>query len=79
MDIFYRQEMKQRVFKIDRKEKFNHDYKRTSQDFWRMQLDRLDKISDDNRRHMAAAIKVYLGQTHGSSKAIKSLVKHVEP
>ncbi|XP_076812717.1 uncharacterized protein LOC143459438 [Clavelina lepadiformis] len=73
-----RKEMKDRLFKIDRREKFHHDFKRTSQDFWRMELDRLNKIGEDNRRHMSAAIRVYLGQTHGSCKAIKSLIKHVE-
>ena len=69
--------MKTRLFKIDRQEKFRNDFKRTSQDFWRMELDRLSKIGDDNRRHMAAAIQVYLGQSRGSSKAIESLLRHV--
>ena len=78
-ECIFREEMKKRLFKIDRKEKFQNDYKRTSQDFWRMELDRLNKISNDNRRHMAAAIQVYLGQTKGSSKAVQSLLKHVVP
>ena len=71
--------MKERLFRIDRKEKFNNDFKRTSQDFWRMGLDQLTKISDSNRLHMADAIKIYLGQTDGSRKAIEPLVKIIAP
>ena len=80
MKILYftiRAEMKSRLFDIDAKEKFEIDLKRTTEDFWRMELDGISAIGDDNRRHMANVIKVYLGQTEGSRAALKPLMKYL--
>jgi len=73
-----RAEMKSRLYAIDASEKFEHDMKRTTDDFWRMELDGIAQIGDDNRKHMVNVIKVYLGQTEGARAALKPLLKHLE-
>jgi len=69
--------MRERLFKIDKSEKFANDFRRTSQDFWRMELDRMEHVSSDNRKNMAAAAQVYLGQSRGSTRAIQELIKYI--
>ena len=69
--------MADRIFRSDQKRKNSEEYVRTTQDFWRMELDGLRKIGEDNRRHMIAAIRVYLGQNRGSYRAVCELVHHI--
>lgn len=70
--------MQERIFMLDEKRKFAENYKRTTQDFWRMELDGLRNIGNDNKKNMIAAIKIYLGQTRGSLKAVCKLIQHVD-
>lgn len=51
------------------------DYTRTRQDFYRMELDRLDEYHETTRPHMRAAYFAYLQNTPGSRKAIYDCMK----
>lgn len=62
-------------YKHDAPKKVNADYSRTKDDFYRMDLDRLDEVHPINRRHMRKAYFAYLQNTPGSKKAIKECVK----
>ncbi|XP_045181491.2 myb-like protein X isoform X2 [Mercenaria mercenaria] len=53
------------------------DYERTKQDFYRMELDRLDEYHQTTRPHMRAAYFAYLQNTPGSRKAIYDCMKEV--
>ncbi|XP_060574878.1 DNA ligase 1-like isoform X2 [Ruditapes philippinarum] len=53
------------------------DYDRTKQDFYRMELDRLDEYHHTTRPHMRAAYFAYLQNTPGSRKAIYDCMKDV--
>lgn len=57
-------------YKHDAPKKVNADYSRTKDDFYRMDLDRLDEVHPINRRHMRKAYFAYLQNTPGSKKAI---------
>uniref|UniRef100_A0A8W8MUY4 Halomucin n=1 Tax=Magallana gigas TaxID=29159 RepID=A0A8W8MUY4_MAGGI len=70
----FRQEVMGR-YKHDAPKKVNADYSRTKDDFYRMDLDRLDEVHPINRRHMRKAYFAYLQNTPGSKKAIKECVK----
>lgn len=62
-------------YKQDAPKKVNADYSRTKDDFYRMDLDRLDEVHPINRQHMRKAYFAYLQNTPGSKKAIKECVK----
>lgn len=62
-------------YKHDAPKKLDSDYKRTRNDFYRMDLDRLDEIHPTNRQHMRKAYFAYLQNTPGSKKAINECVK----
>jgi len=52
----------------DKKKK---DYQRTKQDFYRMELDKLDEVpGDQNRRNLRLAYHAYLKNTPGSRQAL---------
>ncbi|XP_048728415.2 protein starmaker-like isoform X4 [Ostrea edulis] len=70
----FRQEVMGR-YKHDAPKKLDSDYKRTRNDFYRMDLDRLDEIHPTNRQHMRKAYFAYLQNTPGSKKAINECVK----
>ncbi|XP_022334743.2 uncharacterized protein LOC111131466 isoform X4 [Crassostrea virginica] len=70
----FRQEVMGR-YKHDAPKKLNSDYSRTKDDFYRMDLDRLDEVHPINRPHMRKAYFAYLQNTPGSKKAIKECVK----
>ncbi|KAL4217829.1 hypothetical protein ACF0H5_022568 [Mactra antiquata] len=53
------------------------DYNRTRQDFYRMELDRLDEYHQTTRPHMRAAYFAYLQNTPGSRKAIYDCMKEM--
>lgn len=57
-----------------RKEK---DYKRTQNDFYRMQLDSAVGYHPSNREHMVRVYHSYLGTTPGSKKAIRDLCHQI--
>ncbi|XP_061177772.1 DNA ligase 1-like [Saccostrea echinata] len=70
----FRQEVMGR-YKHDAPKKLNSDYSRTRDDFYRMDLDRLDEVHPINRPHMRKAYFAYLQNTPGSKKAINECVK----
>lgn len=70
----FRQEVMGR-YKQDAPKKVNSDYSRTRDDFYRMDLDRLDEVHPINRPHMRKAYFAYLQNTPGSKKAINECVK----
>lgn len=52
-------------------EKLKKDYARTKQDFYRMELDKLDEVPGDlNRRNLRLAYHAYLKNTPGSRQAL---------
>lgn len=73
----FRTELKDR-FSSNAKKKVNKDYKRTKDDFYRMDLHKLDEIHPLNRPHMRRTYFAYLQNTPGSRKAIKDCVKTLE-
>ena len=54
------------------------DYKRTQQDFYRMDLDRLDQVAPTSRRHLTATYMAYLQNTPGSRRAVSECVRSLE-
>ncbi|XP_078584331.1 uncharacterized protein LOC144866666 [Branchiostoma floridae x Branchiostoma japonicum] len=69
-----RQELKEK-YGSGAEERRREDYRRTKQDFYRMELDKLKYIHPINRGHMKAACTTYLGTTPGSQRAISMLAK----
>lgn len=49
------------------------DYKRTRDDFYRMELDNLESYHQSNRENMLQIYHSYLENTPGSKKAIREL------
>ncbi|XP_064596635.1 dentin sialophosphoprotein-like [Liolophura sinensis] len=72
-----REELKQK-YSANAKQKIDADYERTTQDYYRMELDKMDEIHPVNRPHMRKAYFAYLQNTPGSKKAIYSCVKKSE-
>ncbi|KAK3087745.1 hypothetical protein FSP39_010065, partial [Pinctada imbricata] len=72
----FREGMKGR-YGVTAPKKVESDYIRTRQDFYRMDLDRLDEVHPLNRSHMRKAYFAYLQNTPGSKKAIKECVKNL--
>lgn len=58
-------------------ERKKSDYTRTRQDFFRMELDRLEEYHHTTRPHMRAAYFAYLQNTPGSKKAIYDCMKEI--
>jgi len=56
-------------------EQKSEDYTRTKQDFFRMELDKMDEIHPINRDNMKATYFAYLQNTPGSKKAIHECLK----
>ena len=73
----FRQEMDQR-FSLNAPQKVDKDYKRTKDDFYRMELDKLDDVHPLNRPHMRKAYFAYLQNTPGSKKAITECVRSLD-
>lgn len=72
-----RQELKVK-YGSSAKTKVDEDYKRTKQDFYRMELDKLNEVHPINRTHMKSAYFAYLQNTPGSKKAIGECVAGVK-
>ena len=53
------------------------DYKRTQDDFYRMQLDNAAVHHQANRENMLRVYHSYLGSTPGSKKAIRELCDQI--
>jgi len=60
---------------VGNKDQQNEDYTRTKQDFFRMELDKMDEIHPINRNNMRATYFAYLQNTPGSKKAIYECMK----
>lgn len=73
----FRQEMDQR-FSLHAPKKVDSDYRRTKDDFYRMDLDKLDEVHPINRPHMRKAYFAYLQNTPGSKKAITECVRSLD-
>ncbi len=53
------------------------DYKRTHDDFYRMQLDNLAGYHESNRDNMVKVYHSYLENTPGSKKAVRELCDRI--
>lgn len=73
----FREEMNQR-FSLNAPQKVDKDYKRTKDDFYRMDLDKIEEIHPMNRPHMRKAYFAYLQNTPGSRKAVSECVKSLD-
>ena len=62
----------------DATDRLQDDYQRTKQDFYRMELDRLQDVHPVNRPRMRKAYFAYLQNTPGSKKAVHECVKAAE-
>ncbi|XP_070209070.1 neurofilament heavy polypeptide-like isoform X2 [Littorina saxatilis] len=58
--------------------KVDADYKRTQQDFYRMELDRMEKVAPTSRRHLTSTYMAYLQNTPGSRRAVSDCVRTLE-
>ncbi|XP_021377604.1 glutamic acid-rich protein-like isoform X1 [Mizuhopecten yessoensis] len=73
----FRTELKGR-FSSNAQKKVDMDYQRTKDDFYRMDLHRLDEVHPLNRPHMRKTYFAYLQNTPGSRKAVKDCVKTLD-
>jgi len=71
-----REEMKS--FSHSGETKKKSDYNRTKQDFYRMELDRMEEYHQFSRPHMRAAYFAYLQNTPGSKQAVYDCVKEMK-
>jgi len=76
--FLFRQEYRDKYSTYAEK-RIEQDYKKTKEDFYRMDLDRLDEIHPSNRRHMRKTYFAYLQNTPGSRKAVTECVKDLYP
>jgi hypothetical protein len=53
------------------------DYKRTQDDFYRMQLDNVNGYHQSNRDNMVRVYHSYLENTPGSKKALRQLCSQI--
>ena len=58
--------------------KVTDEYERTRNDFYRMDLDRLDEYHPASRGHMTQAYMAYLQNNPGSKRAIKECITEAE-
>ncbi|KAK7502929.1 hypothetical protein BaRGS_00005878, partial [Batillaria attramentaria] len=72
-----RKELKDK-YSSQAKQKIDADYKRTQQDFYRMDLDRMDKVAPTSRRHLTSTYMAYLQNTPGSRRAVSECVQRLE-
>lgn len=77
MGCCYRKELRKK-YSASGEAKTEEDYKRTKQDFYRMELDRMEDYHPINRGNMRAAYFAYLQNTPGSKKALYECVRNVE-
>ncbi|CAH1776097.1 unnamed protein product, partial [Owenia fusiformis] len=59
-------------------QKVNADYTRTKQDFFRMELDKMEEVAPSSRPNMRKAYFAYLQNTPGSKKAIHECMKELD-
>ncbi|KAK6186966.1 hypothetical protein SNE40_006221 [Patella caerulea] len=72
-----REELRQK-YSANATKKVEEDYEKTKQDFYRMDLDKLNEVHPVNRQHMKSTYFAYLQNTPGSKKAVNECVKSVE-
>ncbi|ESO83233.1 hypothetical protein LOTGIDRAFT_236810 [Lottia gigantea] len=72
-----REELKQK-YSANATKKIEEDYEKTKQDFYRMDLDKLNEVHPVNREHMRSTYFAYLQNTPGSKKAINECVKSID-
>lgn len=77
IDFFCRVDM-QKKYSLQADKRVQRDYKRTKDDFYRMELNRLDAVHPLNRPHMRKAYFAYLQNTPGSRKAVIDCVKTLD-
>ena len=75
--MIFRDELRKK-YSTNANEKVDEDYKRTKNDFYRMELDKLEDVHPMSRPNMRAAYFAYLQNTPGSKKAVYECVKTVE-
>ncbi|XP_019645731.1 PREDICTED: uncharacterized protein LOC109486345 [Branchiostoma belcheri] len=74
-----RKELKDKVYHDDQQKRYRSDYIRTSQDFYRMKMDKLRQGDPKTLDNMKVCCNVYLGTSMGSRRAIRDLVSVLRP
>lgn len=62
-------------YSAEAQSKIDQDYKRTKNDFYRMELDKMEELHPSSRPNMRSAYFAYLQNTPGSRKAVYECVK----
>ena len=73
----YRQQLREK-YSQNAGSRVDEEYTRTKQDYYRMDLDKLEEIHPLNRDHMRETYFAYLQNNPGSKKAIQECVKETE-
>ena len=77
MVCFYRKELREKYGrKADKK--VSEEYERTKNDFYRMELDKLDEYNARSRPLMTQTYKAYLQNNLGSKRAVKECLEDAE-
>ncbi len=76
--LYYFRDELRKSYSTNATSKVEEDYVRTKQDFYRMELDKLNDIHPLSRPNMRAAYFAYLQNTPGSKKAVYECVKSSE-
>ncbi|XP_013404942.1 uncharacterized protein LOC106169858 [Lingula anatina] len=72
-----RQEIKDK-YTTSAQKRVNEEYNRTKQDFFRMELDKMEEIHPNSRPIMRSAYFAYLQNTPGAKKAVKECIKEMD-
>ena len=75
--LFHREELK-KCYSSSAEGKIDEEYKRTKDDYYRMELDKVEEYHPSNRANMRATYFAYLQNNPGSRKAIYECVKSTE-
>jgi hypothetical protein len=73
INMSHRRQLKRLKTKDDER-KLEKDFKRTTQDFYRMELDRLYIMKPESRSSIHRTYNAYLHNTPGSKKAIQECI-----
>ncbi|KAL3307243.1 hypothetical protein Ciccas_014248 [Cichlidogyrus casuarinus] len=65
-------------FSDESKEKIDEDYTKTINDFFRMELDKMDQIHPKNRENMKQLFLAYLQNSTGSKKALHECLQKMQ-
>jgi len=72
-----REELRKK-YNSDTDDRVNVEYNRTKQDFYRMELDKMDEYHPSSKPKMKATYYAYLENNPGSKKAIHECIREVE-